>query len=1089
MKFAKSLQRNEVPEWSQWYIDYKGLKKLVRQAVNSAEELHAQTGALSSQQLDRVSAPFYYAVDRNLEVVDTFYNSKFAEYSRRLAHLEAQFAQACANTSHLPDGSSDASESDELVNLLLELRAQLRNLQWYADVNKRGFTKILKKFDKKVGTQAQMLYTSSKVQILGFAHGQEVTTKIELASTMIRRITPNDEGGAMHKDLHSFSGSSQVSLLLNDEFTEVIDANDGARLAQLLQNDRLSVKQAAALLVRAVNLRADAAIKPLVAKCYEQLASKSEDLNGRTALHKVVLAEGRHYVDKERSISAGIPLGLSVASLSEIAKPEELGVIDNSSAALVDLFLQVYSAYADPASLLLTTDHQLRTPLHYAVKYQLTAMVRVLLKWSTVGLQFKDCDGHTAVDVAVINKNPVCLQELLQHSPLPNPKLLLTAVHLNALKVCDVLINIGGYDVNYTNEFGETALHIAVRDNRVSLVSLLLQNNADTEIREATFGWTPLFLSAVDGLIGIADELLSHGALANIADHSGWSPREHAALRGHLKLAKKLPALDFTVTLKDESSGENTRHECVHARKTHETAQLKTFGHRYLKTENEYLVLVTLGSKDLRLRDQVPVKLASVPPSELGSTKIDTALSLVVSASHTHCEPHVVDLPIPELGMSTEPIPFYTTDPENLRLVFDLIPSYSADQTPLARGVFALPPHRKLQCLDQSTHTVPILEASSLRTLGTVKFEFVLVSPFVHPGNNVSGSNTYWRSLLSTRVIGHRGLGKNTLEKKSLQLGENTVESFIQASNLGASYVEFDVQLTRDNVPVIYHDFLVSESGYDVPMHALTLEQFMQIHEPRQSRGRSPVMTDDGGMKPEPKRSSSAQSRRAEKILDYEDTLHRMRHTRDYKVKGYKGNVRGLHIQSKFATLSELFDALPENLGFNIEFKYPMLDEAEAEDMDCTFPEINKFVDTILNVIFDKKKHRDIIFSSFNPDVCVLLSFKQPSVPVLFLTESGTEPMQDIRASSLQEAVRFAKRYNLLGLVSAAEPLIMCPRLVQVVKESGLVLFTYGTLNNVPENASLQLKSGVDAVIVDSVLAITNELTKLVTHDAPLLTT
>lgn len=33
------------------------------------------------------------------------------------------------------------------------------------------------------------------------------------------------------------------------------------------------------------------------------------------------------------------------------------------------------------------------------------------------------------------------------------------------------------------------------------------------------------------------------------------------------------------------------------------------------------------------------------------------------------------------------------------------------------------------------------------------------------------------------------------------------------------------MQLTKDLVPVIYHDFLVSETGIDAPVHTLTLEQ------------------------------------------------------------------------------------------------------------------------------------------------------------------------------------------------------------------------------------------------------------------------
>lgn len=34
-----------------------------------------------------------------------------------------------------------------------------------------------------------------------------------------------------------------------------------------------------------------------------------------------------------------------------------------------------------------------------------------------------------------------------------------------------------------------------------------------------------------------------------------------------------------------------------------------------------------------------------------------------------------------------------------------------------------------------------------------------------------------------------------------------------------------DVQLTKDHIPVIYHDFLVSETGIDSPMYTVTHEQ------------------------------------------------------------------------------------------------------------------------------------------------------------------------------------------------------------------------------------------------------------------------
>jgi glycerophosphodiester phosphodiesterase len=181
---------------------------------------------------------------------------------------------------------------------------------------------------------------------------------------------------------------------------------------------------------------------------------------------------------------------------------------------------------------------------------------------------------------------------------------------------------------------------------------------------------------------------------------------------------------------------------------------------------------------------------------------------------------------------------------------------------------------------------------------------------------SITGNQTYWRSMSSTMVIGHRGLGKNMASRRSLQLGENTVQSFIAAANLGAAYVEFDVQLTKDHVPVIYHDFLVSETGIDAPVHTLTLDQFLELGKGRH-RNVLPQSVDVHG-------ATTLSPRQRSMSVGYSDydpaeLTERIKHTRDYKKKGFKGNTRGEHIQAPFATLEELFKKVPNSVGFNIE--------------------------------------------------------------------------------------------------------------------------------------------------------------------------
>ena len=279
------------------------------------------------------------------------------------------------------------------------------------------------------------------------------------------------------------------------------------------------------------------------------------------------------------------------------------------------------------------------------------------------------------------------------------------------------------------------------------------------------------------------------------------------------------------------------------------TEPVKSFGHRYLQEQT--MILVSLGSMDMK-KSIDPVNLDLIPLANAHATQLDAALSIVVSASGASGEPTVIDLPVHD-NISTEPITFMTNDIPKVKLFFDLVPTYAGSNDKIiGRGVAVLasmkPSIGSKRTSLQGDLSVPIIAATTLDVIGSVHFNFLVITPFEHPNKSISEQHTYWKTVKSTKIIGHRGLGMNKNTRKSLQLGENTIQSFIAAANLGASYVEFDVQLTKDHVPVIYHDFLVSETGIDAPMHTLTLEQFLHIGEaqtPRPSRPPSPEVSVD----------------------------------------------------------------------------------------------------------------------------------------------------------------------------------------------------------------------------------------------------
>lgn len=1120
-------------------------------------------------------------MDRNIESVDAFYNLKYSEYSRRLKHVVERITPL-EKLSHISE-----DEIEDIVDVLLSLRSQFRKLQWYAEVNKRGFVKILKKLDKKLNVHIQTKVLGSKVFTLGLANGNALDDKLAIVNNYLSEVAPytlensSALGGSatngssnpmvgpaqsteqIIKELDNKTGiprrlsSTSIASSLNDnilaEFKSAI-MNDDAEALEKIRD----IPQKALLsgLSKALSCNSRKCVLVLLNRI-ESLDGPTEELNGRNAIHRYIINHGRHVNQTPPFGAVGdkhlpsltsdsiTPSSLSTHTpalqqrtdthfINPAELPTKLAHALSSDGALAkdedDLLVYLLNNLKpSQRSALLTRDQYLRTPLHYAAHYGLKVMTKAVVDyinkwelWKLSGEEWLDSDGMNPLQLAVAGNHPKTTSELFTGNvdiakkwiEESNGQLLHIAARLGSAPLIQTLLDFdnGFNDINAVDENNETALFVASKLNKVESVRYLVERGADTEIGEATYGWTPVIVAAVDGYDGVAKVLLDAGCDIDRADGSGWTAMEHACLRGHIDLARMLtPKHSPWVQGRDSSpthmmlddlnnstsslastkkfvgatsvkSGKDLGVDEVIAADDKQEAVL-TFGHRCL---DRTMILVTLGGTDVR-KSSNPVTLDQVPYSRAHSTQLDTALSLVLSSS-TGGERLVYDLPIPDDGHATEPVAFYLDKNQRLqdvKLYFDLVPTYAGNQTKkVGRAVALL--GSVLQNIGHQTRslnqtiTLPFIESETLEVLGTVNFEILVVTPFTHPQMTIEKSSTYWKSLITTRVIGHRGLGKNSTSKKSLQLGENTLESFIQAANLGASYVEFDVQLTKDHVPVIYHDFLVGESGIDVPMHDLTLEQFMGMSRPKvrsgtpSSKPRSPSL---GPISRSPDYRHRSMSLFDEGDDEYAAMAAQMRYTRDFKLKGFKGNFRGHSIQSPFTTLEEVFKTLPKNVGFNIECKYPMLDESEAEDMQAIAIELNVWVDTVLKCVYDHADGRDIIFSSFHPDICLMLSLKQPTIPVLFLSESGTAPMKDVRATSLQEAIRFSRRWNLLGIVSECKPLILCPRLVNVVKESGLVCMSYGADNNDPVNARLQMMNGVDAVIVDSVLAVRKGLT------------
>jgi glycerophosphoryl diester phosphodiesterase len=77
-------------------------------------------------------------------------------------------------------------------------------------------------------------------------------------------------------------------------------------------------------------------------------------------------------------------------------------------------------------------------------------------------------------------------------------------------------------------------------------------------------------------------------------------------------------------------------------------------------------------------------------------------------------------------------------------------------------------------------------------------------------------------TLKLAKVIGHRGA--------AAYAPENTIESIHTAADVGAQWVELDVKLTKDDIPIIFHDDILDRTtNGSGPVAELTYEEIRQL--------------------------------------------------------------------------------------------------------------------------------------------------------------------------------------------------------------------------------------------------------------------
>uniref|UniRef100_A0A672S312 Glycerophosphocholine phosphodiesterase GPCPD1-like n=1 Tax=Sinocyclocheilus grahami TaxID=75366 RepID=A0A672S312_SINGR len=376
----------------------------------------------------------------------------------------------------------------------------------------------------------------------------------------------------------------------------------------------------------------------------------------------------------------------------------------------------------------------------------------------------------------------------------------------------------------------------------------------------------------------------------------------------------------------------------------------------------------------------------------------------------------------PECGYALEPSQWteysiHTMDPDNLELTFEFFEE-DLSETVVQGDVH--PGYVGTACLlssffvesgkDQGVVTLPIMSRNARQTIGKVRVDYLVTRPIQDFQCDMRQSFTkYWKKR-SALDVGHRGAGSTLIR-------ENTIASFLSAANHGAAYVEFDVHLSEDLVPIVYHDLTCCISIkkktdknsmvlFEVPVKDLTFDQLQLL-----------------------------------------------------KVR----------LSNSFT----IFQAVPDHVGFNIELKWiSQFKDGSWDGKLSSYFNMNQFLDIILTCVLQNAGNRRIVFSCFDPDVCTMVRQKQNKYPILFLTQGVTDlypELMDIRCQSTKIAMSFAQSENILGISAHTDELLRNMEFIREAQSKGLVVFCWGDYNNDHENRMKLREQGIDGLIYDRI--------------------
>lgn len=781
------------------------------------------------------------------------------------------------------------------------------------------------------------------------------------------------------------------------------------------------------------------------------------------------------------------PLELGDLILTSVTVPFDFGFIDDINGrtclheAAAAGSLRLVNLCLEKGSRGEKLDAYGRSALHYAAMHGHTAVCKQLLE-AGVSPHVLDVDNCGPVVYATLRGSAECVQVLIcdqciaLQSPSPNSSLLplsLASQH-GYTDIVSLLLEEGAKCVPNTN--GEFPIHLAAREGHADVCKLLLDQDG-WDLPDKYHEWTPLFHAARNGHTSCLHILLQAGARVDRTDELDHQAIHYAAWYGHRACVDLL----LKATPKEPPTVSSIRVPAV--TRTANDMQIddpdsipslslpppimphRVYGHNYL--DKNYLVMITVGLPPApdprwsgkairfhpRLSDSILAQSVSLPSPN--------RLKMVITAGPgVNAAPYTITLPQKN---NYDTFMFQASSLKDLTLEFSIYPNFGTKT--IGRAVahpfilhspdgsfttLSILDHRLHSMGEVCTRLVPRCIETDVRI--QVSFSAHVITPFQGITLEVGGAvETYWKSL--TLPQGSLLSRPQTVppwrqSPKSMD-STHTSPSILSApasplhtvtlSSLSGNYIYAVVQVTRDLQPVLFGEQLLPESSYDLGVADVTLVQFDALAN-RLDRGEQLV-------------------RRVTSIQDWYRILPRLMLplSRFVQVRYYSIYIY-IQRDNLFYAIPQL---LPVHLGLTLELALsPSQPIKRHLDLNLSVNAVFRTIKQTSTSLGGAFARRRIAFTSFSPQVCAALNWKQPNCnhplfhycgssyltfslgldPVFFSSrcgqannKHGSSPANpDVRdtgddqySSSVAEGVEFAKANNLLGVFFDSELLVI----------------------------------------------------------------